>query len=434
MESRRSVLDRMRRLAGRRLIDTVEEEGADLVSREEDLVAQIRWLVEDSVARRNEPLSQHDIEELEAQILNDVRGLGPLAPLMADPDVSDVLVNGPDEVWVDRRGRLERTAVRFDDETHLRNLLDRIISAQGRQLDVSSPSVDARMSDGSRLHAIIPPLCMRGPIVSIRRFRVHPFSLEELVTDGVLSHAMAALLTIAVQARLNIVISGSAAAGKTTFLNALSRYIPEHERIVTIEETSELRLQHAHVITLETKPANFEGVGGIGLRELLRNALRMRADRIIVGEVRGEEVFDMLQAMNVGHDGSLTTVHANNPEGVARRLETLAMMGEAAVPREAITDFVASAIQLVVHMRRLPDGQRRVTSVREVFPANDGRIDSRELFAWKPRWSRSEASDPSGFEQVNSPLRIREILHEGDTEFHGAKFVWDEMTTGEAGA
>ncbi len=361
----------LRQQVHERLIETIEDGGAEALAQPDEVRERIRDLVKELNEDTDADISAAEQARLEREILEELSGMGPLATLMLDRAISDILVNGPDEVWVDRAGRLERTALRFDDDAHLRRFLDRIVSAQGRHLDASSPMVDAKLPDGSRLHAVIPPLCALGAVVSIRRFRADPVTAAELVERGFLSAPMLEVLQLAVNAGQNVVIAGSAAAGKTTLLNVISRFVPATERIVTIEETAELQLDHEHVIPLESRPANIEGRGGVTLRDLVRTALRMRADRIIVGEVRGAEVMDMLQAMNVGHDGSLTTVHANSPQDVLRRLEALAHMGDAGLPRETIREMIGSAIQLIVQVMRFRDGSRRVTSICELVNMPD---------------------------------------------------------------
>ena len=372
----------IRQYVHQRLLASIELEGVDGLADRASARQRVQRLLREELASRRDKLSKDDHIQIENEILDEVEGLGPLAPLMADPEISDILVNGPDDVWIDRYGQLSKTAIRFDDSAHLRRFLDRLVAAQGRHLDEASPLVDARLSDGSRLHAVLPPLSSRGPIVSIRRFRVNPFSLNELITEGVLNQEMADLLKLAVAGRLNIVVAGGAASGKTTLLNVLSKFIPDNERVVTIEETAELKLAHPHVISLEGRPANVEGRGEITLRSLVRNALRMRADRIIIGEVRGPEVFDMLQAMNVGHDGSLTTVHANSPDDVLRRLESLVLMAALDLPRPAIQAMIGAAIDLIVHVTRYRDGSRRVVSIREVIQEG-AELSTKELFRFQ---------------------------------------------------
>lgn len=338
-----------------------------------------------------ESLSPEWIGQLEQELYDEINGLGPVAQLLRDPTVSDVLINGPREVWVDRFGKLEKTAIQFDDEAHLRRILRRMVASQGRRLDESSPTVDVRLPDGSRLNAVLAPVSLSGTVVSIRRTREASFRLDELIAFGTLTVEMGELLNSVVRRRRNIVISGGAGAGKTTLLNVLSRAIPEGERVVTIEETAELRLEHPHVISLEARPANTEGSGGIDLRTLVKNALRMRSDRIVVGEVRGAEAFDMLQAMHVGHDGSLTTLHANSPRDALRRLQSLVLMGGGEQPADAVNELIASTVNLVVQVTRFSDGLRRVTSIAEISLADHG-ISVRELFTYDPFNKKFEAT------------------------------------------
>lgn len=348
-----------------RFIASIE---SDPIAKNDDssIGKRLSRLAEKLQAETGVALNEHDREIVCEQVFNDVQGMGPLTELMKDPSVTDILVNGAHDVWVDRDGRLKQTDLSFDDEAHLRRFVDRFIAAQGKHLDSSTPTVDSRLPDGSRMHVVIPPLSLMGTVVSIRRFRDSHSSLANLIDSGMLSRVMADLLICAVQGGINIVIAGGAGAGKTTLLNAISEYIPAYERVITVEESAELSLRHNHVVKLEGRQGNSEGKGKIDLRTLVRNALRMRADRIIVGEVRGDEVFDMLQAMNVGHDGSLTTVHANNPQQVLKRLETLGMLADGSAPREAIRGMIGSAVQLIVQVARFSDGSRRVTSICEV--------------------------------------------------------------------
>jgi pilus assembly protein CpaF len=316
---------------------------------------------------------------LEEELAAELHGIGPLEGLVRDHTVSDILVNGPYDVWVDRHGRLERTDVRFDDEAHLLRLLARLTAAHGRHIEEATPYVDVRLADGSRLHAMIPPLTAGGPVMAIRRARTTPLRLEHLCAAGTLSPDMGAFLCAAVEAGLNILISGGASTGKTTLLNILAQAIPHTQRVVTIEETAELRIVHPHVVSLETRLPNIEGRGEVTMRTLVRNALRMRADRIIVGEVRGAEVFEMLQAMNVGHSGSLTTVHANSADDALRRLEMLALTGSVELPSRVIRELLGSAFHVAVHMTRLAGGARRVVSIGEIAREN-GSVASKEIF------------------------------------------------------
>jgi pilus assembly protein CpaF len=305
-------------------------------------------------------------QRLIRDVEDDVLGHGPLERLLNDPSITEIMVNGPDTVYVEQDGKLVRSTAHFTSEEHLRRLIERIVSRVGRRIDESSPLVDARLADGSRVNAIIPPLAFNGSSLTIRKFSKDPYKVDDLITFGTLSREMAELLRACVEARLNIIVSGGTGTGKTTLLNVLSSFIPEGERIVTIEDAVELQLQQDHVVRLESRPANIEGKGEIGIRELVRNSLRMRPDRIVVGEVRGGESLDMLQAMNTGHDGSLSTVHANSPRDAIARLETLVLMAGMDLPLRAIREQIASAVDVVVQLSRLRDGSRRVTSVTEV--------------------------------------------------------------------
>jgi len=327
--------------------------------------AQIRELANRLIIDEAVPLSLAQRQMIVRQIEDEVMGLGPLEPLLADPSISDILVNGSQHIYVERGGKLESTAIRFHDDAHLMNIIDRIVSAVGRRIDESTPMVDARLKDGSRVNAIIPPLAIDGPVLSIRRFAVEALKPEDLVRFGTLTEPVVALLRAIVLARLNVVISGGTGSGKTTLLNVMSGFIPENERIVTIEDSAELQLRQPHVVRLETRQANIEGRGQVTQRDLVRNSLRMRPDRIVVGEVRGAEALDMLQAMNTGHDGSLSTCHANAPADAIRRLETLVLMGDIALPLAAVREQLRAAIDLIVHVARRPDGSRRVAAVAE---------------------------------------------------------------------
>jgi len=341
------------------------------------------------LAREKILSSRREREELADSFLGQVMGCGPLDPLFADEEVTDIMVNGPEEVYVEKGGRLIRTGISFSGQEELDSLLQRILGPLGRRLDHSSPFVDARLPDGSRLHAIIPPLSLRGTVVTIRRFRRHFLELEELVRTGSLSREMADFLVRAVRERRNLVISGGTGSGKTTLLNALSAFIPPGERVVTIEDAAELRLQTPHVISLEARPASVEGKGEVNLSLLLRNALRMRPDRIIIGEVRGPEAFHLLQALHTGHEGSLTTVHANGPEDAFERIVTMAMMAGEGIPFAALRDQAARVLQVIVHLGRFPDGARRVTGI-SALDLEGRRIRWRHLFRWTGEAFRRE--------------------------------------------
>jgi len=350
---------------------------------EQQARAQIREITLKLITDELAPLSLTQRQFVVRRIEDEVLGHGPLEPLLADPTVSDILVNGANHVYVERRGKLERVDLRFNDDQHLMNIIDRIVSAVGRRIDESSPMVDARLADGSRVNAIIPPLALNGPVLSIRRFAVELLSVDDLLQKGTLSQAVADVLRGVVASRLNVLISGGTGAGKTTLLNVLSSFIPRDERIVTIEDSAELQLQQPHVVRLETRPPNIEGRGEINQRDLVRNSLRMRPDRIVVGEVRGAEALDMLQAMNTGHDGSLTTVHANTPRDALSRIETMVSMTGLQLPIKALRSQIASAINVVVQVERSEDGKRRLVSVQEINGMEGDIITMSEIFAFR---------------------------------------------------
>ena len=345
--------------------------------------SEIKALLGQLLTEENTPISLSERETLFAEVLDDVFGLGPLEPLLRDPHVNDILVNTHKQVFVERRGILERVPTTFQDDRQLLRVIDRIVSGVGRRIDDSSPMVDARLPDGSRVNAIIPPLAVDGPLLSIRRFPAERLKAEDLVGLKALTQPMLDFLSHCVRARLNVLISGGTGAGKTTLLNVLSSYISEHERIVTIEDAAELQLRQEHVARLETRPPNVEGKGGVRQRQLVINALRMRPDRIVVGEVRGEEALDMLQAMNTGHDGSLTTVHANSPRDALMRIETMIGMGAANLPERAMRHQVSSAIQVVIQQTRLSDGTRKVTSISEITGMEGDIISMQEIFMFE---------------------------------------------------
>lgn len=347
-----------------------------------EIEAAVSQTIANSVHQHRLYLNQAEQRRLTREIVDDMVRLGPLQPLMDDPEVSDIMVNGPLHVFVEKRGRLQATSQRFRDEEHLMNLAQRIASGVGRRIDEASPMVDARLPDGSRVNIIAPPLALDGACISIRKFSRHAMSLEGLASRGSLSLAMVEFLKIAAHARLNILISGGTGSGKTTLLNALSQHISENERIVTIEDAAELRLQQPHVVRLETRPPSLEGKGEITQRDLLKNALRMRPDRILLGEVRGAEAFDMLQAMNTGHDGSVSTLHANSPGDAMLRLENMLNMGAVSMSSQLIRRQLASAIDLLVQVERGADGQRRVTHISEVTQQADDVLVCQSLYRW----------------------------------------------------
>jgi len=342
--------------------------------------AQVEQLARRLLVEAEIRLTRGDEERLITELLHDTFDLGPITPLLLDEEISDILVNTHRQVYVERLGRLEMTSVTFRDEAHLRHIIDRIISRVGRRIDESTPLVDARLPDGSRVNAIIPPAALDGPILSIRRFRRRALSIDDLLELGSMSPEIAQFLTGACRARLNMLITGGTGSGKTTLLNIMSRYIPNEERILTIEDSAELMLQQPHVVRLETRPPNIEGKGQINQRDLVRNALRMRPDRIVVGEVRGDEVLDMLQAMNTGHDGSMTTIHSNGARDALHRIENLVLMAGHQLHEKAIREQIASAIELIVHVSRLSDGTRRILSVQELMGMEGSVVTMQEIF------------------------------------------------------
>jgi pilus assembly protein CpaF len=351
----------------------------------EDVRREVSQILEALVHGESTPMNLQERERLVQEVLDEVFGLGPLEPLLADPTVSDILVNTYKRVYVERKGKLEQTSVQFRDDIHLMGIIDRIVSAIGRRIDESSPMVDARLADGSRVNAIIPPLSVDGPVLSIRRFGHNRLTDEDLIHNNSLNMPMLELLRGCVKARLNILISGGTGAGKTTFLNVLSSYISDKERIVTVEDAAELQLNQEHVVRLETRPPNIEGRGAVQQRQLVINCLRMRPDRIIVGEVRGEEALDMLQAMNTGHDGSLTTIHANTPRDALSRLETMVAMANLNIPEAAIRRQIASALDLVVQVSRLSDGTRKVMSIAEIIGMEGNVVTMQDIFVFQKR-------------------------------------------------
>jgi pilus assembly protein CpaF len=367
----------------RAIIERIDASAATRMGRGE-LGRRLTALVDELLTEQGLMLNSAERQQLVTTLLDDMLGLGPLEPLLADPSIDDIMVNGPACVFIERRGKLERSTVTFRDDAHVMAVASRIVAGAGRRIDEASPLVDARLADGSRVNIIIPPLAIDGPTISIRKFARRRLDLAAMAEGGSLSPAMAALLRVAATARLNILVSGGTGSGKTTLLNALSQAIEDGERIVTIEDAAELRLDQPHVVRLETRPASLEGRGEIGMRELFKNALRMRPDRIILGEIRGPEALDMLQAMNTGHDGSLGTIHANRPAEALTRLENMIGMAGIAMPLGALRTQIAGAIQMIVQVARMRDGVRRVTSIAEVTGMAGDVITLAELFVWRP--------------------------------------------------
>ncbi len=350
----------------------------------EDLAERVLRAVTEQLALDRTPLTREERRQITRDITDDILGYGPLEPLLRDDTITEVMVNNHDRVYVERRGKIEAAEATFVDNAHLLRIIDKIVSQVGRRVDEASPMVDARLPDGSRVNAIIPPLSLRGPTLTIRKFSRDPYTMDDLIEFGTVSPEAAQFLSACVRGKLNMLISGGTGTGKTTTLNALSAFVPGDERIVTIEDAAELQLQQAHVITLEARPPNIEGEGEIRIRELVRNALRMRPDRIIVGEVRGAETLDMLQAMNTGHEGSLTTIHANTPRDALSRLETLVMTAGIELPHRAIREQISSAFDVLVQIARLVDGSRRVTHITEVLRMESDVITLQDIYVAKP--------------------------------------------------
>ncbi|HWG18015.1 MAG TPA: CpaF family protein, partial [Acidobacteriaceae bacterium] len=360
-------------------------------------------MIHEIIVSQRVPLSYEQQERVQDDLLDEVFGLGPLEPLLNDPTISDILVNDRDHVFIERRGLLQRVNASFRDDRHLLQIIDRIVSRVGRRVDESTPMVDARLPDGSRVNAIIPPLALDGPAISIRRFGTGPLQASQMVELKSISPEMMETLAAAVRARISILISGGTGAGKTTLLNMLSQYIPKNERIVTIEDAAELQLAMENIVRCETRPPNIEGQGAVRQRQLLINSLRMRPDRIIIGEVRGEEAFDMLQAMNTGHEGSMTTIHANTPRDALGRLESMVAMGNLNLPERTVRQQIASAISVVVQVSRMSDGSRRVTSISEITGMDENVISMQEIF----RFNRKGVGPDGKVVGVFEPTHIR---------------------------
>ena len=399
-------------------LDLAQLEGLDDSDRRSQVERVARRLIGEGEMR----LTRSDEERLITELMHDTFDLGPITPLLLDDDISDILVNTHRQVYVEKMGKLHLTPVAFRDDAHLRLVIDRIISRVGRRIDESSPQVDARLPDGSRVNAIIPPAAIDGPILSIRRFRRSALSIDQLLEFGTMGAEMAEFLTGCIRARLNMLITGGTGSGKTTILNILSRYIPHDERVVTIEDSAELILQQPHVVRLETRPPNIEGRGTITQRDLVKNSLRMRPDRIIVGEVRGDEVIDMLQAMNTGHDGSLTTIHSNGPRDALHRLQNLVLMSGHELPDRAIREQVASALDLMVHVSRMADGTRKMLSIQELVGMEGPVVTMQEIFRFVTT-GRDEAGKIKGyFEATGIVPRCVERLRTAGVELSPTLF------------
>jgi pilus assembly protein CpaF len=365
-----------------RLIELINLQALEKMSRQQ-IESEIGEIVAEELATKNEALNQNERKQLVSDILDELLGLGPVEPLLKDPTITDILVNGHNQVFVERYGILEPSAVRFKDEKHLLRIIQKIVSAVGRRIDESSPMVDARLADGSRVNAVLPPLALDGCLLSIRKFARVPISMERLIEIGSIPPQVAEVLEAIVRSRLNVLISGGTGSGKTTLLNAMSAFIDGRERIITIEDSAELQLQQRHIVRLETRPPNIEGRGEVTPRELVKNALRMRPDRIILGEVRGGEAFDMLQAMNTGHDGSMTTVHANSTRDALARVEQMVGMSGVDIPARSARGQIASAVHVVIQVARLPDGRRKLVSLAEINGMEGDVIKMQEIFRFR---------------------------------------------------
>ncbi|MCB9796653.1 MAG: CpaF family protein [Alphaproteobacteria bacterium] len=371
-----------------------------------ELEQQLRDILTEMMQQRALPITREEQQRAVGEIIDEVVGYGPIERLLHDPEVSDILINGHDDVWVEMRGKLHRTNIRFRDDGHLMHVIHRIVAAVGRRIDESNPYVDARLADGSRFNAIIPPLAIDGPTVSIRRFGAKPLQAADLVRFGTLPRPVLALLEACIQGKLNVLVSGGTGSGKTTLLNVLSGYIPDDERVVTIEDAAELKLQQPHVVRLETRPPNIEGEGEVTTRDLVRNALRMRPDRIVVGEIRGAEAIDMLQAMNTGHEGSISTVHANSPRHALRRIETMVGLGMGNIPGTSIREMISDALDLIIQIARMPDGSRRLTSIAEITGMEGEVISTQEVF----RFRRTGLSDDGHVQGVFEGTGVRPMF------------------------
>lgn len=366
-----------------RIIEEISMEDSELSKDNEKLKKDIEEIIKESIEGENLIISRTEREKIREEILDETMGFGPITPLIRDSDVSEIMVNGPNQVYVEKKGKLTLTETRFKDNKHVQHVIEKIVAPLGRRIDESSPMVDARLPDGSRVNAIIPPLALNGPTLTIRKFSEDPFQISDLINFGTLSLQMAEFLKGCVEGKLNIIVSGGTGSGKTTSLNVISSFIPNDERIVTIEDAAELQLWQEHVVRLETRPPNIEGKGAITIRDLVKNSLRMRPDRIVVGEVRSGEALDMLQAMNTGHDGSLTTGHANSPRDMLSRLETMVLMAGMEIPIKAIREQIASAVDLIVQQSRLRDGSRKITHVTEVQGMEGDVIILQDLFRYE---------------------------------------------------
>ncbi len=405
-------LDEVRKLLHQQVIDRLDLSQAATLTNDQ-LSSRLKDIIDRAVKAEGLNLSITEREEMVISLIHEITGLGPLETIMGDAAVSDILVNGPDTIFVERHGRLERVNARFRDNEHLVNIITRIVGRVGRRIDESSPMVDARLADGSRVNAIIPPLALDGAALSIRRFGTKALSHDDLVRFGALSPEMMNYLKLAVISKCNILISGGTGAGKTTLLNALSNFIPSTERIITLEDSAELRLQQPHIVRLESRPPNIEGRGAIYIGDLMKNALRMRPDRIVVGEVRGGEALDMLQAMNTGHEGSMGTLHANTPDDALQRLTTMITMSGVKLDAESLKQIISRSLHVIIQASRLPDGQRKITSITEVLDAHGNDISINEVFAYKRQGMDDDGKIMGDHAYVNESKMLERFYQSG---------------------
>jgi len=394
----------------RKLIDSLDLSTVAEIPPEQ-LSGVIKTVIESLIAAEGIPLTRMEREKLVLEIQHETLGLGPLEPLLQDPEISDIMVNGPNQVYVEKRGKLQRLDVAFKDDDHMMTVIERIVSKVGRRIDESSPLVDARLPDGSRVNVIIPPLALDGPVISIRRFGIDPLKMENLLEYKSLTPEMARAFDAMVKARLNILVSGGTGSGKTTLLNILSASVPHNERIITIEDSAELILQQEHVVRLETRPPNIEGKGTVTQRDLVRNALRMRPDRIIVGEVRSGEALDMLQAMNTGHDGSICTVHSNSPRDAISRLETMVLLAGFDIPSKAIREQISSALDVIIHVARMSDGTRKVIKVAEITGMEGEIVTMQDIFLYEKQGVEDDGTVVGQFRPTGVRPKFLERIH-----------------------
>jgi len=393
----------------------------------EQLSGIIKTVVESLIANEGIPLTRVERDRLVLEIQHETLGLGPLEPLLQDPDIADILVNGPNQVYIEKHGKIEKTEVAFKDDDHLMSVIERIVSKVGRRVDESSPLVDARLPDGSRVNVIIPPLALDGPAVSIRRFGITPLKMENLIENQSLTEEMARTFNGMIKARLNILVSGGTGAGKTTLLNILSASIPDTERIVTIEDSAELILQQDHIVRLETRPSNIEGKGTVTQRDLVRNALRMRPDRIIVGEVRSGEALDMMQAMNTGHDGSISTIHANSPRDALARLETMVLMAGFDLPSRAIREQMSSALNVIIQVARLSDGSRKIVKVSEVTGMEGDVLVMQDIFLYEKQGLTDEGKVKGQFRATGVRPKFLDVMHAAGIHLESDIFAYQKQ-------